>query len=592
MPMPSLSAYQAALQWPDLAFADPRLARGTVATNALGLPQAITGAFAAVFRVETDAGSRAVRCFTTDDPHREARYRTLRQALEASKLDCFVGFEWQSKGVVVEGEAVPILVMDWADGVPLDQFLDTHHGDAERVRALAEAWSRLLADLDAAGITHGDLQHGNVLVAEDEHARPRLTLVDYDAMAVAGTRMRPASEVGHRNYQHPDRTQDDTGAAVDRFAGLVVATALAALLDDPTRWTRYGTGENALFVAEDFVEPEASPLFAELEASSNPEVTTLAGALKDASYRAPSQTPTLDQVRSGGSQPATQRVRRPRFGEAGRSMRRRSWVERAFVPATLGLAAAMTVLGLALGLSVAGWLLAGVLLCVAWGGAALYAWQQRPEVRRTRRLARERAALDRWIRDLDQQARLLRERLSADLDDREARIAARLEELQREALHRALRQHFVGELDTVEGVGHRAVVRLKAAGVRDAAMATPEAVARITRLSPESQVRIRQWRQVLAQRYANRVPRGLPPSEQHRLARVVERERAEAESEIRRVEAKRAAQAAEREAVVRRQTAEPSPTLGAYLAWLLYLRARPVAPPTSSTTVPARVRAR
>ncbi|MDX1530538.1 MAG: hypothetical protein R3362_03350, partial [Rhodothermales bacterium] len=98
---PTPSAYQEALQFPQTAFADPELAAGEVRTNALGLPQPITGAFAAVFPVSTAAGRYAVRCFLTRVERQQRRYRAVAEHLAAADLPYTVAFDYQPEGVRV-----------------------------------------------------------------------------------------------------------------------------------------------------------------------------------------------------------------------------------------------------------------------------------------------------------------------------------------------------------------------------------------------------------------------------------------------------------------------------------------------------------
>ena len=66
MSFPSGADYMEALQHPADCFAhDPELANGVPVASPLGLPRAISGNFAAVFRVDCESGrSYAVRCFT------------------------------------------------------------------------------------------------------------------------------------------------------------------------------------------------------------------------------------------------------------------------------------------------------------------------------------------------------------------------------------------------------------------------------------------------------------------------------------------------------------------------------------------------
>lgn len=563
MSLPSPSDYQEALQLPDLAFGDPLLAQGAVSTSALGLPRALTGAFAVVFQVETAVGPKAVRCFLHEQGRRAQRFERVRAALEAANLPYFVAFAWHEKGIHVDDRWHPILVMDWVEGIALDRYVAAHHTDAERLRALYDAWVGMLADLATAQIAHGDLQHGNVLVREAESGGVHLTLVDYDAVQDLRGRAMGALEVGHRHYQHPDRTVEDSGLAVDLFPGLVVATALAGLCAASSLWERYATGENLLFRADDFYEPDASPLFSELLQSEDEHVCRLAGALHAACLRPPGATPTIPEALAGefSDVPSGPRARSHKPELPSRRTRTTRRVVQVGTVAAAACAVATWWIPFALGVSL------GILIVTA-GTVALGCYRS-PYRRRRLRIQRELARIERWAADLDAEAQRMRAHLALAVVDREAQRQARLVELQQSALHRHLRQHFVGELDALDGVGHRAVVRLKAAGIRDAAMATPDAISAVSRMSGPTKVRIGQWRSTLARRYAEQVPEVLPPAEEHRLRRRVERVRSETEGDIRRIETKANAQRAETAALYARLSSIPSTSFVDYLRYLL-----------------------
>jgi hypothetical protein len=64
----------------------------------------------------------------------------------------------------------------------------------------------LASRLREAGVAHGDLQHGNVLlVPATDTDRLSLKLVDYDGMFVPALTGAQTGEVGHPAYQHPQR---------------------------------------------------------------------------------------------------------------------------------------------------------------------------------------------------------------------------------------------------------------------------------------------------------------------------------------------------------------------------------------------------
>src|SRR6516225_435534 len=81
MRLPDLFAYQAAVQHPSTAFADPQLRAATVATGSLGLPRAVAGNFAVTYQLRSGAHQWAVRCFHREAADRGSRYAAISQAL-------------------------------------------------------------------------------------------------------------------------------------------------------------------------------------------------------------------------------------------------------------------------------------------------------------------------------------------------------------------------------------------------------------------------------------------------------------------------------------------------------------------------------
>lgn len=578
MPFPSPSDYLEALQDPASAFTDPDLARATVATNALGLPQPVSGAFAVVFRLSTRRGEEAVRCFLTDVPDRAARYRALARHLDRHPVPALVPFAYLPEGIRVGDRLYPVVRMPWVEGTGLDAWVERHLDHPEALRALAERWRALLRDLEAAAFVHGDLQHGNVLVTPEGALR----LVDLDAASVPALRGRAGAEVGHRNYQHPDRDEALTGPPADRFPGLVIHTALLALAERPDLWTRFATGENLLFRAEDFLDPEGSALFAELRTVA--AVAPLAETLARACLLPPERVPSLEAVLRGearAERPTRRRVRR-----RGEPPRR--------APLRLALAAGAGVLAAAAGSALAG--AAGgmgalALAVVAFLGAALRAHGRLPAVRRRRRLQRDADVLARWIEDLEaERARLLQQRAEAARHVERFR-RERLEELREAARERHLRHHFVGELEAARRVDHRGVVRLKAAGIRTAVHATPERVAAAKGLTSEERERVLAWRAALEARYAPSVPGALSPAEEQRLQRQVQRRFHALEADAARLAARAQAQREELARVRAQADALPAVPLTSYLAHLLGLRPLPASARTAAPVLSVPTRA-
>ncbi|MFE9630265.1 hypothetical protein [Streptomyces sp. NPDC006463] len=295
---PSGAAYAEALQHTELCFRHPELKGARPELTKLGLPRAISGAFASVFSLTSAASGQryAVKCFTRHIPDQELRYREISSELagldpaELSQL-WKLGFEYLPDAIRVGGGLFPVLKMDWIEAVTLSAWLDTHHGDSAAVDRLAGRFAELTSDLATHGIAHGDLQHGNLLVAGDGTFR----LVDYDGMYVPALAGHGGTERGHRNYQSPARGNDDFGADLDRFSSWVIFLALKAVAADPGLWARLHepSGEFLLLTEEDFKSPSTSGNLLTLLAHPDRTVRGLADHVRSLAYQPLSALPPL-----------------------------------------------------------------------------------------------------------------------------------------------------------------------------------------------------------------------------------------------------------------------------------------------------------
>ena len=287
---PTPQDYNEAVQNPALNFADPELRRGTPELTPLGLPRAITGGFASVYRLRCGARDWAVRCFLREVPDQQERYAAIGRHLAAAKLPATVGFAFLADGIRVGGRLYPILKMEWVRGEPLDRWIERHLGDPAALRALADRWGVLLRALRRAKVAHGDLQHGNIMVINDE-----LRLIDYDGLYVPALAGRAATEVGHRNYQHPRRDVTDFGPHLDHFAAWSIDLSLRALAIEPGLWGRFVAGDEALLLRrEDYERPATSAALAALAALPDPALRALVGRFRALLAHDVSQLPPLD----------------------------------------------------------------------------------------------------------------------------------------------------------------------------------------------------------------------------------------------------------------------------------------------------------
>ena len=273
---PTPQDYHEALQNPRSAFSDPELQAGQPVLDALGLPRPITGQFASVYKLVCGQKTWAVRCFLRNVPGQRSRYQAIDAYLSKQHLPYFVDFDYQPQGIQVRGQKFPILKMAWVQGDSLAAYVGKHLDQPAALARLAQRWLEMMNALEEAGIAHGDLQHGNVLVVNDE-----LRLVDYDGMFVPALAGQVSQELGHRHYQHPARRPADFDANIDHFSAWVIYLSLLALNTEPKLWGRFAGGdETLLFRKADFVQPDQSKLWLALSTLHNDTLQDLLHLLR------------------------------------------------------------------------------------------------------------------------------------------------------------------------------------------------------------------------------------------------------------------------------------------------------------------------
>ncbi|HYT92318.1 MAG TPA: hypothetical protein VEL76_26630 [Gemmataceae bacterium] len=315
MAWPEATDYNEAIQNPTVCFHDPDLKQGQPEVNALGWPLPYTGNFAAVYKVfGPDGIPWAVKCFTREVAGLRERYHAISAHLRQAKLPFMVDFEYLEEGIRIRGDWYAVVKMRWVEGLTLNDFLKGHVDKPQLLEKLSQMWVKLTRELRRAGIAHADLQHGNVLlVPGGKSGVLSVRLIDYDGMHVPALANSQSGEVGHANFQHPDRARQHVyDAEVDRFPHLVIYTALRALLaGGRALWEKHDNGDNLLFREQDFTDPAKSPLFHELwqlpDAAVRGLTTHLARACQGPIADAPLLTDLTDADNSskGAEKPRT-----------------------------------------------------------------------------------------------------------------------------------------------------------------------------------------------------------------------------------------------------------------------------------------------
>lgn len=274
--LPSCSDYSTSIAVSDLVKA-PMLSSGKPELHN-GNPIKYAGGFCIVFPYVANGKKYAVRCWHAYLEGAEERTKRISQALRTANLPYFVGFEYVNNGIVTPQGIQPIVVMDWVDAKPLKTYIAENINDSSCLNALAERFAKMVKDLHSHNLSHGDLQHGNILVKSDGS----LVLVDYDSMYVPELDGWTDEISGLAGYQHPARWDNKPlSPKADYFSELVIYTSLKALAEHPSLWKDLDMGDTdtLLFSAEDVKSGGLSPIFTVLESSSSTK--ELCAVIKD-----------------------------------------------------------------------------------------------------------------------------------------------------------------------------------------------------------------------------------------------------------------------------------------------------------------------
>lgn len=119
-------------------------------------------------------------------------------------------------------------------------------------------------DLHANHISHGDLQHGNILVDKQGN----LKLIDYDSIYVPTFKGESDIIAGLKEYQHPNRKNNTQASEkVDYFSEVIFYLSILAFAENPSLIEKYKIkdADRLLFTADDFINLRNTQVYADLK---------------------------------------------------------------------------------------------------------------------------------------------------------------------------------------------------------------------------------------------------------------------------------------------------------------------------------------
>jgi hypothetical protein len=312
MKYPSADRYNEAVQNPALFFMDPEVKRRRVQTDALELPEVLSGGFAFTYRF-TGAGSDvAVRCFHREIPELFERYRSISAFLTSLGSRFFVDFAFTERGVLIDGGHLPVVRMRWVEGETLLGYIARRRAEPDALEHLRHQLLGFGEEAEARGYAHGDVQHRNLMVTQGGE----LKLVDYDGMYVPALRHLKAADGGHPHFQPPSRVDSDFGPRIDRFPLAVIDLSLEAIARVPALFDQFHRGENLILSRSDFLDPAASPVLNAI--ARVPGLVPRVAAFSDCCGLPASEMPSLRDFRTGPSYIQVGSSQRPSMGAASR----------------------------------------------------------------------------------------------------------------------------------------------------------------------------------------------------------------------------------------------------------------------------------
>lgn len=248
-----------------------------------GRPICYSGNYGAVFKYNTDNGIKALRVWTKDLAYLTdiaILTKLISKQISNIQLTCFTHFEYIEKGILAKGEYHPILVMDWCEGLNLKEYISVNRNNSTKLSLLADNFLTIIKALHSKRISHGDLQHGNIIINKSGNIK----LIDYDSMYFDIPEFKQKIETikGLPDYQHPNRSNNKyLTYKADYFSELIIYISIRAIMENPTLWEKYHVDSrdySLLFDVSDYSALQSSNIYKDLQLLS-PQIQELLSIL-------------------------------------------------------------------------------------------------------------------------------------------------------------------------------------------------------------------------------------------------------------------------------------------------------------------------
>lgn len=272
--MPTIPEIKISIENKDLFVKDEFVRKGVFQRGSNGNLIMFTGGFTAVFPVVVQNEKWAFRCWHANMGNTAQRFKEIAQCVKSSQASYLCDFAYVDKGILVDGKLYPTTRMKWVEGKTIKDYICDNAYNNTKLQKLGDNFLGLIKDMHNRGYAHGDLQHGNILVGNNES----LFLVDYDSFYCPALKGEKDIIKGLVDYQHPARINNSfANEKLDFFSELIIYSTIYAIAENPGLVTKYqmANSEKMLFSKNDFNNINSSIIYKDLKSLNNSRVNKL-----------------------------------------------------------------------------------------------------------------------------------------------------------------------------------------------------------------------------------------------------------------------------------------------------------------------------
>lgn len=248
MPLPTKDQISTAIENPRNIL-DPILDGFSTEEGIVG-PLSYSGGFCIVYPITDGSSKYALRLWHTEIEGIKDRIKKISKYLATKNLPYFVDFQYVDAALRVPSingiaQVVDAIRMQWINGLNLVEYINSVITDPllspvekkQKLYKLADSFAQMVSDLHENNISHGDLQHGNIIITDSGDIK----LVDYDSVYVPTFTDEKQVTSGLSSYQHPCRKGSGRKASPedDYFSELVICLSILCIADDFSLWVPF-----------------------------------------------------------------------------------------------------------------------------------------------------------------------------------------------------------------------------------------------------------------------------------------------------------------------------------------------------------------